>query len=304
MNSRLIAFAGLLFVVLVTLLLMPINQSSREVAAAMDACHAPAFAALAGAVYRAAASRWLRRPVSSGLVVWVLVAGLGLLTEWGQNMVGRLGTWHDAIANGVGALAGILAARSWDLTRRGRWSLRGLSGLLLLAAAIPACRVLLDGWRQRQSFPQLASFEHELELSRWMPLACHLHRAREHATSGDWAARIDLLPEPYSGIATWWPCPDWSAHRELAFDVWIDAGAPLDLLVKVEDRQHNGEHFDRFNRVLRLEPGPHAITIPLSEIRSAPHGRELDLSDIRFLQWVVIRPSSTRSVYLDNVRLQ
>lgn len=307
MNTKWIAFAGLLLLLLVVFLLAPIHQSSRAVAATMDACHAPAFAALAGMCYQVRGKGRQRGRWGSwvwGVGIWLAVMGMGLATEWVQDRVGRSGNWHDAWANGSGALAGVFAARAGDAAVRWRGALLGAAGLILLLAAVPPGRTLLDCYRQQRAIPELASFEREVELSRWLVLDCELRRTREHATSGSWSAQIDLRPGPYSGIATLWPFRDWSPYEELAFDVWIDSGAPLDLLVKVEDQQHNGEHMDRFNRILRLDEGAHSITIPLHEIRTAPRDRELDLRHVRFLQFVVVRPGSKREMHLDHVELR
>lgn len=70
-------------------------------------------------VYHCLAYAWLgglpllafSGPVWGRIAAWSMV-GLGLLLEWGQSLVpGRTASLGDALANAVGVLLGILAAR-------------------------------------------------------------------------------------------------------------------------------------------------------------------------------------------------
>lgn len=55
-------------------------------------------------------------------VLFIALLLFGLLLEWAQGAMalGRQSDWHDLFANGVGALAGVLAS----LTPAGRWAHR------------------------------------------------------------------------------------------------------------------------------------------------------------------------------------
>ena len=79
---------------------------------------------------------------------------------------------------------------------------------------------------------------------------------------------------------------------------------PLELIVKLQDKIHNGEVDDRFHRIVRLTPGRHEVRIPLSEVAGAPRGRRMDLTRMGMLQFFAIQPPQRRTFYLDNVRLE
>lgn len=164
--------------------------------------------------------------------------------------------------------------------------------------------VLTDACLQRLAMPQVASFEHPLELSRWTARECRVRRVRGHATHGSWALRLDMQPGVYPGIGTRYPLPDWSRYEELVFDIELDEGPPLDIIVKIEDEQHNHEHYDRFHRRVRLLPGRRRVRVALSGVVAAPRGREMDLRCISFLQFFTVHLDSPRTLYLDNIRLR
>jgi len=114
---------------------------------------------------------------------------------------------------------------------------------------------------------------------------------------------MELQPGVYPGAALRWPVPDWSPYDELVFELCLDQGAPLDLVVKIVDATHNGEYEDRFHRKLRLEPGTREFRISLAEVAASPRGRQLDLRRIASLQFFTSKLGSARRVYLDNVHL-
>ena len=78
----------------------------------------------------------------------------------------------------------------------------------------------------------------------------------------------------------------------------------MDLVVKIEDQLHNGRYEDRFHRLERLEPGPHHIRIPLSEVERAPKGRNIDLRRIRRLEFFTETQPRPFTLFLDIIRLR
>ena len=104
--------AAVFGILLVVSLMVPLPHVGREVHSFFDMLHAPAFALLALLVQRAARRRAVKFDVRRALAVWVVLAAVGCLTEIAQSMVGRFSTWHDALANALGAAAGLLWAAS------------------------------------------------------------------------------------------------------------------------------------------------------------------------------------------------
>jgi hypothetical protein len=115
---------------------------------------------------------------------------------------------------------------------------------------------------------------------------------------------LDLHPAQYPGATLRWPLADWSKHAELAFDISLDNGPPLDVIIKIEDAEHNKEHEDRFHRTLHISPGTHRFQIPLGDVIEAPRERQMDLRRIRRIQFFVIELGATRTLFLDNVHLK
>jgi hypothetical protein len=52
-----------------------------------------------------------------------------------------------------------------------------------------------------------------------------------------------------------------------------------------------------------LEPGPHHIRIPLSEVERAPKGRNIDLRRVRRLEFFTETQPRPFTLFLDNIRL-
>ncbi len=293
------------FVAVLTLMLaIPLPDGGRGFGALSDLLHGPFFAVLAVLVLRVLRAWLPRHDVPTMVTTWILVAGFGLATEVMQGLVGRDPSWQDVWADALGATAGTLWAAGIAATRATRVCISVVCSLLLVVAAARPSLVLADICLQRFQMPQLATFEHPLELSRWVGRECRVTRVRCHATEGSWALRVDLQPGKYPGITLRDPPPDWSSYVQLVFDVELDDGPPLDLVVKIEDIEHDGEYYDRFHQKVRLSPGRHQVQVALTDVAAAPRGREMDLRGIASLQLFTVQLDCPRTIHLDHVRLR
>ena len=108
----------------------------------------------------------------------------------------------------------------------------------------------------------------------------------------------------YPGATLEWPARDWAAYDDLQFDIYLESGPGLDLVVKIEDLDHDGRYQDRYHRTVPLGPGPNRTRIELSEVARAPRRRRLDLRRIRRLQFFTVGPSRPRTLYFDGIRLR
>lgn len=290
--------------VLVGSLLMPLPVHGRAARAVFDLLHAPAFALFAAVTARGLAHR-LGRPGAARWVGWLIAVALGATTEFAQGFVGRHPGWEDLAANVLGATAGALwAGTSWR-----RWTIpqavRLAAGALLLGVAsfnpLDALAHECLAWFE---MPRLTSFERAHELARWSARECRMSRVDGHATHGAWALRLDFEPGRYPGVALRFPPPDWSGYEQLLFDVHLDDGPDLDLVVKICDASHNGEPRDRFQQRVGLAAGHNEVRVDLADVRRGPRDRELALERITLLQLFTVRLESPRTVHLDNVRLR
>lgn len=296
---------GVLFALCLTGALMaPISDVGRATAAVMNLGHAPAFGLLALIVHRLLARDRAAPSFATALMAWAIVVTLGAGAEWLQTAIGRRAGWHDIGANALGAAAFLIFERGYPsgarLTRIG--AIAASLALLALASAAPSA-TLVDVIRQRREMPRVASFEHELELSRWNFKSADATRSTEHATDGRWSLRVDLLPGRYPGAGLVWPYADWAGYDEIRFDAYLDPGPPLPLILKIQDEGHNHLGEDRFQRRTMLQPGSTTVSVRLADVTSAPRGRNMDLSRIQFVQWFTVRLDTARTLYLDNVRL-
>jgi hypothetical protein len=302
------AVAVLAAAVLAVLLVLPMPLHGRAFSSLMDLMHAPAFACLTWLTCNAFSKRLPAALWKKLLLVALPLALCGLFAEFIQKFVNRGASWHDARANLLGAFAGVLLHELWISQRtRFRWVLgAAVFGLFALASLGPLA-MLFDTWHQQSQFPLMASFENTLETNRFVAQESTIKRVPLNSAETNWGLEIDLHPGLYPGVLLAGMPADWSAYSVLAFDVTVDAGPPLNLILKVHDSEHRQRGFeddDRFDGQFRLEPGMHHIRIPLTEIQSAPRTRLMDLSDIEGWQLFTYELAEPRTIVLDNLRLE
>ena len=76
---------------------------------------------------------------------------------------------------------------------------------------------------------------------------------------------------------------DWRNYSFLILDMEVEGEKGLEFTVRIHDKSHrrgNQPHDDRFNRRFALPPGRSQLRIPLQDVKNAPRGRAMDLSDI------------------------
>ena len=108
----------------------------------------------------------------------------------------------------------------------------------------------------------------------------------------------------YPGAGLRRPLPDWSDYAELTFDITLDDGTPLDVIVKIEDAQHNHGYYDRFHRTLRVSPGTHRIRISLADVEESPRDSKLDLRRVTLVQFFSVELQTSRVLFLDNLAMK
>ncbi|MCA1685435.1 MAG: VanZ family protein [Planctomycetia bacterium] len=175
------------------LLTAPVPTRSRGVHALLDLAHAPVFGALALVVLRGGRAWLPRAPGPAGLAAWAVVVLFGAVMEFAQALSGRHPSWHDALANamGAGAFLGFAAARAAP-TLRSRSTAAAAGAALLAVPSAPPLATLADVAWQARDVPRLASFERPTELSRWEFAGSRAARSRGHATDGAWSLWLEL----------------------------------------------------------------------------------------------------------------
>ena len=242
-------------------------------------------------------------PLAAAFLAFLLVGAVLALVEVVQPFTGRTRSIQDWVTGLLGAGGALLVAATWARGAVLRTLGLVLGGVLVVYGALPAGRIVYDVWRQHRAAPMIASFEDDLEMTRWYFRYATGSRAGEHVTAGLYSLRVDVEPAQYPGATMAAPLADWRGYRALAFDLHVGEGPPLDFVVTVSDETHSGDYFDRFNQEMQLGPGDYRIDIQLAEVEAEPRGRAMDMSRIAGFQVFVVRPDGPRTYYLDAVRL-
>lgn len=310
----------LIFAALVmALLLMPVPIVTRQGAALMDLAHAPLFGLVALVAFFQLPG--MLRSVPSAIVIGIVLTAASGLIELAQELTGRSSSWSDLWANVLGVSAALCLGLAWESTSTRRRSLLTASAVAaLMVASVPGTITYWDAWRQKRDLPMIASFEDQLELSRWRFMFARGQLSPEHVTAGRLSLRVDLHAGEYPGALMIWTPYDWrgvlrehdvASPGELApaaalvFDVWLSDGPALDVVVKIVDLHHNyGHPSDRYERPTRVPAGRHRVSIPLDVIAHAPISRQMDLSQIRLLQFYVEYLDRPRTLFIDNIHLE
>lgn len=237
----------------------------------------------------------------------LLLTAAGVLGELGQSVLGR----HASIGDIVSNTSGLLAATLWLLSRNKPRLLKGVlrmaAPMIILFNVQAPIRSMIDCWQQTRSFPVLASFERPLELGSWGAKDSEISRSRDWSTDGEHSLKIALTTEQFSCAAFWWFEGDWSGYQALQFDVFNPEPTPVELIVKIEDHQHAESDFeptDRYQELLTLDPGStRRLTISVQELRQAPRTREMDLTQMKQIEFFTFELTTPRTIYVDQLRL-
>jgi VanZ family protein len=262
------------------------------------------------------AGRWIPRRSRQYLSALAAATAVGLVLELAQVIGARDASVSDWLLDIVGALAflGLVAPFDQRLMSELKWRipLKSVSivyGLLLLAGAfVPPTAWFLTYYFRDQALPTLASFESAWErrliVTERASVEFVAPPARFSPVDGKKVARLRLFPALYPGLEIWEPSPDWSGYKRLRFSVLSEYESDLRLAVRIQDLAHNQLYEDRFNRAFDLHPGMNELEIDLADVKSAPAGREMDMSRITSLIIFTGRPQDTLTIYLDNIRLE
>jgi VanZ family protein len=207
---------------------------------------------------------------------WIMAFLFGIVTECIQALTPyrhfRLG---DIYTDALGAAVFLFFTYSLQNRLRPRHFIimRNVLLLLVMIRGYPIFTLSVDTWDMEKDFPVLSSFESPFEMTRYSGKGSTLNRIRLHATEGKYSLKADLNAGLYPGISMDSLHNDWRGYTTLNFDVFLEGTTPLDITVRINDRKHNEEYEDRFNKVFHIFPGKNHILINLDEVKTAPKGR-------------------------------
>lgn len=244
------------------------------------------------------------RPITSRRSALQLLAGvtlISLLIEAIQTVIGRSFSLLDLMRNLIGTVAVL-----WLINRR---LIPGPVTLLFaLVFAADLTGLAFAGWRDFQiqsRAPILENFEQRPLLSRWKG---QLERNETIVREGRRSSKITYKPGKYSTVYMAAPLRDWQGYQALAFSIFNPSDEEWLLTLRIHDEEHELSgvfaYHDRFHQSLLLKPGWNDIEISLQAIIDAPRDRDMDISKVAQLQWFFTDLEQTRTLYLDNIRLQ
>jgi VanZ family protein len=239
--------------------------------------------------------------------VWIVTTSIGALTECIQAFIPyrhfRVG---DILTDSLGSVIFLTFYHSFqkDTIHKNIVLMRIIAFTLMIMLAYPIFAAALDTWEMERNFPLLSSFETYFEMSRWMNIQSELVRSKLHPTDGKYSLKVFFHPGEYPGMSMNYLQHDWRGYKRLAFDVILEGSSPLKITVRVNDKKHNNEYTDRFNKSFELLPGLNHISIDIMNIMRSPKGRTMDLTEITNICVFTYKIKETRTTYFDNFRLE
>jgi len=237
----------------------------------------------------------------AGVVLSIAVFVVGGLIEVAQAYTGRDGEWQDLLRDMAGTWLGLfwLQKSSYKI-----WFGRVIAIILLFPTVLPVYKAAKAQHFATQQFPVIANFEDDIDLHG---IGGKVERSNVFRSSGQYSLKAHLTTKQYSNVSFNNFFNSWQGYGYLLFDLYNPDTQPLDLVIRIDDVQHqlgDNAYSDRFNQKLHLEPGWNAIKIPIDEIQHAPAKRLLQLDEIKSIVIFAMKLPEEHDIYLDNLRLQ
>jgi hypothetical protein len=298
------------------LLVAPIGLGPTALAHALEnAFHAPLFALIAvGLVV------WLHR-ISAWTSSWALyllalliAVVLGALGEIAQSLTAtRHAEWIDLTNDFLGAFAGLCVYSLYDKQRRLAARVRGAAYVLAVVAvtivAAPVAHLAFVYCQRWQQLPELVTWNSPAGYHFAKPNSADLrvmYLPPELAATGERV--LEVKPRRagrWVGVSIEEPWPDWSGYAWLTIEVVNPNDRPLALLLRINDRAHNNEFDDRFNRRFAVAARERAVLeVPLSEVQVSPKSRQMDLKKVAQLIIFQDAERGAYPFYLHSARLE
>jgi hypothetical protein len=240
---------------------------------------------------------------------------MGGVTELIQSAIGRAASWYDLGTDALGAgsaiaLAAARDSRAWSRPGRSRFAVAVVGILFGLAAIYPVAHVSLAYMRRAQAFPAILEPRTALDLY----FVSGTSAQTRSPLPVPWANEVDPTSLQVTFDSSRWPsfsivetAPDWRGHESLVVDLTNPGPRALQLTLRVHDRWHNQDHYDRFNRRFTLAGHTRAVwRVPIEDIATTPRARRLDLSQVEGIVLFANGPlaAGENQLYITSLRLE
>ena len=232
-----------------------------------------------------------KSPVSPYLFALVVSVLMGGATEFIQHFIGRDAEISDIIRDALGAAAFLsLHFSFWRKTSSGAGrSLKLLVGvfsvIITIVLFVPLYLNAKNYVERDASFPVICDFG-----QKWVTQFITLRDCKMKIITAPekWnsefpghVAHILLNRSQYPGFSIHEPYSNWSGYSYLCFDMYSEMKDTVYLTLRIDDKHHNNEYNDRYNKTFPVAPGANSYQFSLNDIKSAPASRESDMSSIR-----------------------
>jgi VanZ family protein len=307
----------LLGILIVVVIFSPAPGNTRWIRTLHNSAHGPIFGCIALLMLHVirAHPRWKRLGSQLPYLLALLVSTLvGVATEIAQGFIGRDASFSDAFHDVLGAAAFLalfsLIDRQLQVRSRTIRTSMLIVGVALLAfLATPIVRSAADYRQRDQLFPVLADFSRTFDryfISQRFTTVDHAALPPPWAaTANESAMRVAFLAGTYPGIEIAEPLPDWTAYSTLVFDITNPSDLDLELVLRIDDANHNQQYSDRFNKSYRVPAHTRSVLrVPLAEVEAGPVARALDMKKVASVVLFRSESSAAPEMYFSRAWLE
>jgi len=253
------------------------------------------------------------------LSIFIVCMTIGGSVELIQNQIGRRMTWLDLGLDSIGTISGLLIyvavhdyrvkALHMQITRKKSMGLILTAGIFLILGFANPIMSVIGLYNRDSALPILFDAE-KILMNR-------LTGGRNHSTVSivsapqQWKENTTFVAKVVYPMNSRWPsitilepAEDWSNYNFLYFEIFSQNRHENKLTLRIHDKRHNKQYFDRFNKNLQLKQGLNRFSIELKDIRYAPQSREFDLQKVEEVSWFFAKPKQDHLLYFDNIELR
>jgi len=291
-------FKNILFVVLsltaILLLFTKVDNffSDRLVSAIWPLGHISVFAFWSFLLLRYQPSIKSASLTHQFLLISAFCFSVGITIELIQPFFGRSKELGDLFLNYTGALLSLIMFSLHKTPTFFKMAYFVCAGYLLT----PSVLLVYDEIKTQSDFPVLASFEHDIELTRWkadqkLSISSPVQLSQKNSMMD-----ITFVPRQYSGVALRYFPSNWQAYKNMTIRFYNPNPESLPVTLIMTDKHYNKlkpNYKDRYQEKLKIKPGYSEKTILLSTIQKGVMLREMDLQQIAgvdFYMYDLIKP--------------
>jgi len=309
------AAAVLVTAVVVVGHLLPGLDTAEIHAEIRNALHFIGFALVAAVVFESLSMRATR----AALVTLLIVAALGVLAEFVQNLGGKEFDLEDLYRDIAGAAVFLCARLVWKWTNAkerapaARFPARLVSIVLGALLFVPLGYWLSVNVRIAANFPTILDFDGRWDTYLYEPINSEIRLVTGNAASSEFAggvAEVLLLHRRWSGLTIEPVVSDWSSYQYLTMRAAIDGEYEGEITVELSDGGHPGYRVQHYIGAHSTGPEPAVIRFPLSGVVEIAGRPDLDTSNIMDVYIIAKtrRKSETKNgatrLIIDDIRLE